>query len=169
MISQTIIKAAAKDGVRLAIAADGALRVAGERSAVERWRPIIREKKAEVLAVLRLHEAADGEDNRGNPEASHCWWRIYYAGRAPIEVAYCPPANRAEVKAGEPGAVAAEPFEPVGRRAKTPLSGCQEGLIRRWLAKIGETDVDTIEDLLDRCHTDVDAREYFLKFAEQMK
>ena len=169
MIPATILNEAAKDGVRLTIAANGAVKIAGGRAAVRRWRPIFRERKAEVLAVLGLNKACATEDNVNNSEARYCWWRINYADRPPLEIAYCPPMNHAEVEAREPSAVTVELFVPTFRRAEISLSGFQEALIRRWLTKIGETDIDTIEDLLARCQIDADAREYFLKLAEQIK
>lgn len=41
-------------------------------------------------------------------------------------------------------------------------------LVRRWLAQIGETDPLTIEQVLDQCRGDAEARAYFLKRAKEI-
>ena len=42
----------------------------------------------------------------------------------------------------------------------------EESRIRAWLAHIEETDPATIAELMDRCRDDLDARRYYLKWAE---
>lgn len=93
------------------------------------------------------------------------WWRFQYAVNAPWEVSYCSPVTHAIAMSGEPDAISAEAFEPIRRPPDTPLSGDDHDLIRLWLARIGETDEDSIACVLHQCRTDADAREYFLKFA----
>lgn len=162
MTPETLIKAAAEDGVQLTLSSAGVLKVAGKRLAVQRWRPVILEQKAEVQAAL---EKLAAEVNEVILEIPSCWWQIHYAGRAPMQVTYCPPARHSEVLAGEPDAVAAEPFEPVRRHSDTRLSARAETVLRQWLTMIGETDADTINELLHRCQGDADAREYFIRLA----
>lgn len=162
MTPETLIGAAAEDGLRLELTSSGTLTVAGKRSVVQRWRPAILEQKSEVIAALERLANAAAEVNVVNPEIPYCWWQLRYADRAPMQVAYCPPARYNEVMAGEPDAVAAEPFEPARRQPDTPLSATHETLLRQWLAMIDERDPDTIKELLDRCQIDAEARTYLL-------
>jgi hypothetical protein len=165
MTPETIIKAAAEDGVHLFLA----VKAAGKPSAMDRWRPVIKEKKAEILAALAQGAGTAVDANGVNDGVSYCWWQLRYAASAPMEIAYCPPASYAEVMAGEPRAVSATPFEPNRQHTDSPLSDSQEALILQWLAEIGEIDADTISDLLNQCRTDADARQYFLRLAEKAK
>jgi hypothetical protein len=48
-----------------------------------------------------------------------------------------------------------------------PLSAEEEAAIRRLLARIGETDPETIAEVIGQCQRDADARAYFLKRAEE--
>ena len=58
MTPATIIKQAHADGVTLALSPVGTIKAAGNSEAVNRWLPIIRERKAELLDELRA--ANDG-------------------------------------------------------------------------------------------------------------
>ena len=53
MTPATIIKQAQADGVMLALSATGTIKAVGNGEAVNRWLPVIREYKAELLADLR--------------------------------------------------------------------------------------------------------------------
>lgn len=88
-------------------------------------------------------------------------WLIHYPDRDPVEVACCPEATHAEILERYPDAVAAEPFTPTIRRPSAPLTASQETEIRAWLALIEETDPDIIADVIERCRTDAEARDYF--------
>lgn len=48
------------------------------------------------------------------------------------------------------------------------LSPDEESSIRAWLAHIEETDPDSINEVLDLCRDDLDARLYFLKRSEEV-
>lgn len=56
MTPATIIQDAATDGVILAITATGTIKASGEKAAVNRWLPMIREHKPEILAALKLQQ-----------------------------------------------------------------------------------------------------------------
>ena len=58
MNPSTIIRKAQADGVRLALSPSGSIKAVGNGEAVNRWLPIIREHKAELLDELRA--ANDG-------------------------------------------------------------------------------------------------------------
>lgn len=53
----TILKLALEDGVTLDLSAAGTIKVTGDRSAVNRWLPLVREHKPGIMAVLQ--EAAN--------------------------------------------------------------------------------------------------------------
>jgi hypothetical protein len=50
----TIIREAQADGVRLALSPAGTIKVTGNKAALERWLPVIRERKAEIIAALKV-------------------------------------------------------------------------------------------------------------------
>ena len=52
--------------------------------------------------------------------------------------------------------------------ATTPMTPGEELAIRAWLAHIEETDLAIIVDVLNKCRTDADAREYFIRRAEEV-
>jgi hypothetical protein len=52
MTPQAIIEQVNADGVRLALSASGGIKASGDQGAVNRWLPIIRENKADIVAVL---------------------------------------------------------------------------------------------------------------------
>jgi hypothetical protein len=58
MTPAAIIKQARADGVMLALSSTGSIKAVGNGEAVNRWLPVIREHKAELLAELRA--ANDG-------------------------------------------------------------------------------------------------------------
>lgn len=49
----------------------------------------------------------------------------------------------------------------------TPMTTAEETAIRAWLAHINETDQEIIADVLHQCHTDLEARAYFLRRAAE--
>ena len=52
MTPATIIRAAQADGVKLAPSSVGMIKATGDRTAVNRWLTVIREHKAEIIALL---------------------------------------------------------------------------------------------------------------------
>jgi hypothetical protein len=55
----TIVKAAAQDGVKLALSPTGTIKASGDQAAVSRWLPIIREQKSGIVDVLRRDTGDD--------------------------------------------------------------------------------------------------------------
>ena len=53
MTPAAIIKQAQADGVKLALSPSGSIKAVGNGEAVNRWLPVIRERKAELLDELR--------------------------------------------------------------------------------------------------------------------
>lgn len=54
MTPTAIIRQAQADGVTLALSSAGTIKATGNGEAVNRWLPVIREHKAELLAVVEL-------------------------------------------------------------------------------------------------------------------
>lgn len=147
-----LIAAALADGVTLRLDS-GKLKIMGDTAVVNRWLPLIREHKAEIIEALKV--------GAGDTATASRWWLINYPDRDPVEVACCPEATHAEILERHPDAVAAEPFTPVIRQPSAPLTASEETAIRAWLALIEETDPATIAEVLGQCQRDTDARDYF--------
>jgi hypothetical protein len=161
-----IIEAAFLDGLNLAITPEGQLHYSGDVNVVERWLPVLREKKTEILVALASFNKLASEADNGKADIFSRWWRFHYADRHPKEACYCPPVTRAEALAGEPGAINGESFEPIPRPPDESLSETDEATVRTWLADIDEMDEDIINAVLNQCQTDENAREAFLQLAK---
>ena len=63
----------------------------------------------------------------------------------------------------------AEILEALQRPDKSipPLSDEDEALILDWLSRIGETDIVTIAEVIDKCRCDLEARSYFIGRANE--
>jgi hypothetical protein len=66
---------------------------------------------------------------------------------------------------GSNGSAPAEGFREIeaANAAASPLNLDEETAIREWLAHIEETDPDIIAEVLDKCRTGPDARDYFTR------
>jgi hypothetical protein len=127
--------------------------VTGGDVAVNRWLAVIRDRKTEIIDVLK------GITN--DTAVASRWWLIHYPDRDPVEVSCTPPATHAEILDLHPGAVAAEPFTQAIRQPSAPLTTEGETAIRAWLALIEEADPATIAEVIGQCQRDADARDYF--------
>jgi hypothetical protein len=166
MTVQTIIRDAAADGVRLNLSPAGRIKILGKPSALEKWRPVIVEQKAEILTLLKPVPCSDRKVECDKQEGISRWWRFVYSNREPKEVSFSPLVTRAEALAGEADAISAEPFVPLQRQPARPLKTSEEEFILQWLSGIGETDEEIIEGVLKRCQTNEDARKGFLRDAK---
>jgi hypothetical protein len=153
MTPATIIREARADGVRLTLSSSGTIKATGDGTAVNRWLAVIRDRKVEIIGVLKI--------GAGDAAMVSRWWRIYYPHRDPVEVACCPEATHAAILKRHPDAVAAEPFTPTIRQPLARMTGDEEMAIRAWLARIEEADSTTIAEVIDQCRQDADARNYF--------
>ena len=124
-----------------------------------------------TLATLALASTADervfnlGKTGAGDAATTYYWWRFHYADDHSKEASYCPPVTHAEALAGEPDAITAQPFKPLPRQPKEPLSEKDEASIRVWLTRINETD-DEIAAVLHQCRCDEGARTSFISLAQ---
>ena len=176
MTPAAIIREAQSEGVKLTLSHAGTIKAIGDGAAVNRWLAVIRENKAEIVEALKIG-AGGSPGSLGSPQKIECteklqqqpsessvpfWrWSIHFSGRDPLEVSFSPTATHAEALTWYPGAVAAEPV-PDSRPPAGTLNGDEEAMIRGWLADIGETDPDTIHEVIEGCRTNFDARGYFL-------
>lgn len=145
-----LLPAAAVDGITLTLV-DGALRVRGPAPGVEKWGDAIRAGKADLVAYLTPWRL----------------WLIRHADGRLISHSFTPAASRQEVEGWYPEALSAEPYQPSLDQPESPLSASEEARIRAWLASIGEEDEAAIEEVLENCRTDAEARDYFLGRASE--
>jgi len=103
----------------------------------------------------------------GDTATASRWWLIHYLDRDPVQVACCPAAFHAEIMEWHPGAVAAEPCNPIPRQSHAQMCASEEAAIRTWLVLIGETDPAAIADVMRQCQQDLDARRYFTERAAE--
>ncbi len=62
MTPQTIIKQSAADGVMLKLSPDGALKATGKQEHVDKWLPVIRDHKPEIIRALSAAMSAEEEN-----------------------------------------------------------------------------------------------------------
>lgn len=123
---------------------------------------------APVAVAKYLHEQTAGavKIDAADFETKSRWWLIHFSDRDPVRVVTAPPATYAEMRKQYSGAVALEPFIPSIRQPSAHLNANEEITIRKWLTLIDETDLAIVDEVIDRCHHDVDARGYFISRAE---
>ena len=167
MTPAAIINEATADGVQLLLYPNGLVKVTGKLGAVNRWRLLIAQNKAGIVGLLKPVTVTDTRVPASEIKVTSCWWRFHYANRDPKEASYSPAATYAEAMAGEPDAISGEPFEPILRQPHAPLSQEEETVLLDWLERIDEKDEVLISAMLRQCHTDQDARDFFLGLAEQ--
>jgi hypothetical protein len=111
----------------------------------------------DATAKNHSHQARDSA-----PLATSHWWLIHYQDRSSKKVQFSPGWAMAEVLSMYPGAITIEPDLAAIPPPETPLSAQDEHLLRAWLALIEETDPLLIDQTLERCRQDLEARKYFL-------
>lgn len=159
MTPAAIIREAQTDGVTLSISPTGTIMASGDGAAVNRWTPVIREHKAEIIGALKV--------GAGDTVTASRFWLIHYPDREPVEVSCTPAATHAEILAEYPDAIA-EPFTPAARKPSAPLTAKEDAAILAWLAHIDETTPEGIDDVLTGCLDDADCREYYLGRASEV-
>lgn len=135
MNPNVLIENARAEGVSLAATDAGTIKVTGRGEIVRRWQPVLREHKADVLAVL-LQAANDFRSRR---------WRVVYPGANAIEVICYPDATRADLRALYPCAQV-EPLPDHSRRAPTPAEAAE---IQSLVSAIAEYEGWAVDELRD--------------------
>jgi hypothetical protein len=106
MDAQTLLQRVAADGVTISATPAGEVKVRGGSDALNRWRPVLRERKPEILAAL---VARDGVGRH---------WVVRFAGREPLEVIFSQPLAADDVRKLYPTA-SAQPAPSVLKRRGT--------------------------------------------------
>jgi hypothetical protein len=57
MNPETIIQQASTDGLKLTHSTTGEIKLLGTRQAVDKWKPLVRERKAEIIETLKSSTA----------------------------------------------------------------------------------------------------------------
>ena len=151
MTDNDLLKSAWSDGVRLEITPHGTLCIAGNRNAVNRWLPMIRERRDGLIGELL---------------AFSFWWRLYFSCGGVLEV-FSPSGNTREaIMKGYPEAVSGEPFALEHTLPDARLTVVEAAAIVLWLASIGERSQEIIDDVLAQCERSAEARGYYLRQVE---
>lgn len=158
MTPTTIVRNARADGVVLALSSAETIKVVGEPAAVNRWLAAIRERKGEIIDLLKNSTQCAASALR--------WWRIHQADGSCTEIACHPDVTHDEILERHAVAVAAEPFTPIVRKPLAPMTVGEAAAVGAWLARIEEIDPATIAEVMDRCQGDAEARDYFIGRAE---
>jgi len=146
------------DGTRLAVSPADKLS--------DEQRQFIREHKAEIMAELQTATVYDLDRHAAEKEAAIKYWRFRHndtevdiAGGATLAEAYdilgCGSDDVLEPTIGF------DSDEKPARCADT-IPGWQETKIRLWLRHIGENDPDVVTETILKCHSDMEARQFFL-------
>ena len=161
MNATTIIRQAGADGVTLRLSPAGTLKVAGDQAAVNRWVPVLRAHKPDIIAEMKARPAA----------VATCWgWRLTLPSGDVVEVFAVPEMTHAEALAFDIRATDAHPIDGANRRpASAPMTADEEQAIRAWLASIGENDPTTTNEVLANCRTNIESRGYFLTRAHDVQ
>lgn len=87
-----------------------------------------------------------------------------------VQIATATPATLATQKTANTATVAQVATVAVAKPQlpATTMTAEEETAIRAWLAHIEETDADIIAEVLNQCRDDAEAREYFLRRAEEV-
>ena len=152
MTNNDLLKSVWGDGVRLEITPRGSLCATGNREAVNRWLPMIRERRDGLIGELLAFSS---------------WWRLYLSGGGKLEVFSPSGHTRTSILRGYPEAVSAEPFTLVHTRPEARLTVEEAMAIRTWLVSIGERSQEVINDVLAQCEKSFEARGYYLQQARK--
>ncbi|MBK7953394.1 MAG: hypothetical protein IPK02_05150 [Candidatus Accumulibacter sp.] len=109
MTAAAVLRDSAVDGVTLSLSVTGTIKATGEKSAVARWLPTIREHKGGLGTLLA--EAANIQPFG----VSRCWL-LRFPDCNSLEVAFSPAVSHAEVMSFYPESIAAEPFADFGNK-----------------------------------------------------
>jgi hypothetical protein len=151
MSPATLIREAQSDGVMLSLSLAGNIKASGDRAAVDRWLPMIRDRKAEIIDALKISAPDTASASR--------WWVIHYPDRDPLELAFYPEATYAEILEWHPDALRIEP----GRRDQSGDSDPQaDSVSLKWAELVGEDDPVAIRALVRAVRFDPDARNWIM-------
>ena len=115
----------------------------------------------------KIEPSNDANDETTGGDTPRRRWLITLPDGDVLDVTCTPPVTREELLRWHPEALSLEPYEATPAHPEAPMSASQEARIRAWLDSIGEEDAATIEEVLENCRTDAEARDYFLTRATE--
>ena len=151
MSPATLIREAQSDGVMLSLSLAGNIKASGDRAAVDRWLPMIRDRKAEIIDALKISAPDTASASR--------WWVIHYPDRDPLELAFYPEATYAEILEWHPESIRAEPVRRDENRDSDPQA---DSVSLKWAELVGEDDPVAIGAFVRAVRFDPDARNWIM-------
>jgi hypothetical protein len=106
--SAALIEHARADGVSLGLDTAGKLKVRGDREAVARWLPQVRDHKPELVELLSAHDVEPNHLVDAAPEPVAYRWHIRTHDGQMLDETHSPPASRAYVMSRHPEAISVE-------------------------------------------------------------
>ncbi|MCL1860940.1 MAG: hypothetical protein FWG52_05325 [Proteobacteria bacterium] len=154
MTTATLLERILSGGVNVVLTDRGTVKLTGDDEAVERWIPVVRARKAELVEQLSRQEQAGG--------AVSCWWRVRFADGGALDV-FSPSGNTLEgIRRAYPAAVGVEPFELEVTAPDTSMTASERNAILAWLFDIDERAQEVIDEVMAVCERSAGAREYAL-------
>jgi hypothetical protein len=132
---------------------------------VERGRPVASVATVSVAKSLQDLIAQKPKLVTNDSAGRSIWWKIQFQSRDPKIVSCFPTATQSEILKQYDDAVAAEIFKPIIRQPSKLLTAIEETVIRKWLAKIDETDKAAIDEVIHQCKVNSGARSYYIEVA----
>jgi hypothetical protein len=141
-------------------------------------RVFIREHRNEIILELQATQKQpatvhDLDRHAAEKDASVKFWRFLHGG---VELDIASGATLVEAH-DLLGCTSDDILEPIIAHDESeaqagsppdPMPGWQETTIRMWLDHIGETDPEIIAETINKCHVDIEAREFFLGRARKV-
>jgi len=132
-------------GICLSVTPNGGLRASGNESAIQMSLPDLTAHKARIIAAL--------ESGRMRGDLVHRDWKVTYPNRD-TDYTTSPAIDVEELLAWHPGAVGAEICTPQPENPSKPLTDREIQALTQWLQRGGETDLGSIDRLIERCNRD---------------
>jgi hypothetical protein len=151
MSPATLIREAQSDGVMLSLSLAGTIKAIGDGAAVDRWLPMIRDRKAEIINALKISAPDTASASR--------WWLIHYPDRDPLELAFYPEATYAEILEWHPDALR---IEPVWRNQSGDSDPQADSVSLKWAELVREDDPVAIDAFVRAVRFDPDARNWIM-------
>jgi hypothetical protein len=109
--ADVLLRQAAAEGVAIRVTSGGVVKVRGTRRAVDRWLPIVREHKPNIISTL-------GAD-------TGCRWRVQFTKGEQFELVCLEPVKIHDVRRLYPTAAAVEPAPIVYKRSATDAEAAE--------------------------------------------
>ena len=132
-------------GICLSVTPNGGLRASGNEAAIQMSLPDLTAHKARIIAAL--------ESGLMRGDLIHRHWKVTYPNRD-SDCTTSPAIDAEELLAWHPGAVGAEICTPQPVNPSKPLTDLEVQALTQWLQRGGETDLGSIDRLIEQCTRD---------------